>query len=100
MTAYSEAEVRLAALAALNTSPTGTLTTTELKDKLVNFMNPDGSDATQLQNRNDIAFTQKVRNLVSHRNSPSSLMSKGLASYDDTTSSLTITLSGKSKCSI
>ncbi len=44
----------------------GTITTSELKEKLRLIMNPSGNDLDILQGRNDDKFSQKVRNLKAH----------------------------------
>lgn len=100
MEEYTEAEVRLATLVALNASATGTLTTTQLIESLAAFMNPRGTDANIARGRNDTYFTQKVRNLISHRDSSTSLMSRDLVVYDAPNETLTITDTGRDMCSI
>ena len=45
----------------------GQTTTSELINDLSLFFNPSGEDAELLSGRNDTKFSQKVRNLVSHR---------------------------------
>lgn len=97
---YTEGEIRLATLVALNASVTGTLTTTELIGALSAFMNPRGTDAQIARDRNDTYFSQKVRNLISHRNSATSLMSRDLVVYDAAAETLTITVAGQDACSI
>ena len=47
----------------------GTATTSDLIRKLTRIFNPIGEDAEILAGRNDTKFSQKVRNLVSHRSS-------------------------------
>jgi hypothetical protein len=44
----------------------GSLSTTDLIDKLRTLLNPNGDDLKKLKNRNDDSFSQKVRNLKSH----------------------------------
>lgn len=100
MEEYTEAEIRLATLVALNASTTGTLTTTQLIENLAAFMNPRGTDANIAQGRNDTYFTQKVRNLVSHRDASTSLMSKDFVVYNAAQETLTITDIGRDMCAI
>ena len=88
--AISESEIRGAALAVLAHAPNQTLTTTELIDILTRLMKPTGKDAKIATGRNDTYFSQKVRNLVSHRNSASGLSARGLASYDPANESWTL----------
>lgn len=61
-----EADLIIPALNVMNTSPNGTISTTDLITTLTNSMNPTGEDLDILENRNDTKFSQKVRNLKSH----------------------------------
>jgi hypothetical protein len=65
MSQYSEAAILSAAIKILEES--GELTTTELKQALMDEMNPTGDDLLINQNRKDTKFEQKVRNMISHR---------------------------------
>ena len=47
----------------------GAISTTDLIKELTAVFNPTGEDATILSGRNDTKFSQKVRNLKSHRDS-------------------------------
>lgn len=82
MSAITEAEVRAAAIKALSQAKSGFLTTTELIEILEVHLKPTGVDAEFLDNRSDTYFSQKVRNLVSHRNQGTGLEARGLAQYD------------------
>lgn len=93
--AIREAEVRAAVLAALAESKTGTLTTTELIEILTERMKPEGKDAEIALNRDDTYFSQKVRNVVSHRDQGTGLSTRGLAEYDAESESWTITGEGR-----
>ena len=66
MSRISEADLIIPALNAMNASPNGTITTTDLITVLTNSMSPTGEDLNILENRNDTKFSQKVRNLKSH----------------------------------
>lgn len=91
MSNYSESELVLPTLELLAASPSG-LTTSELIAKLTDRFNPDGPDAEILANRQDTHFSQKVRNLVSHRT-----MQRGdLWSYDEGDGIHRITAAGRS----
>ena len=89
MTQYSERELVLPALALLDGSPAG-LTTSDLIRELTVIMEPDGPDGEILAGRNDTYFSQKVRNLVSHR----TLEGPGLETYDPARQHHSITLAG------
>lgn len=92
---YSEAEIRIEALRELAGAPDGQLTTTELIEKLENRLNPTGKDAEIADGRGDTYFSQKVRNLVSHRNQGTGLVARELARYDADTESWTISDLGR-----
>ena len=76
MTEYSEQELVLPTLELLHHRPGG-LTTTDLIELLTERLNPDGHDMEILAGRQDTHFSQKVRNLVSHR----TLQRQGLVDY-------------------
>jgi hypothetical protein len=87
---YSESDLVMPALDYLAGNPGG-LTTTDLIDRLTAALDPDGADAEILANRQDTHFSQKVRNLVSHR----TLVNQGWATYDEGTGISTITPAGR-----
>lgn len=90
MTEYSERELVLPTLALLDRNGAG-LTTTELIRELMGILRPDGHDSEVLTGRNDTFFSQKVRNLVSHR----TLDGPGLETYDPTRQHHSITPAGR-----
>ena len=90
MTQYSEHELVLPALALLDRYEAG-LTTSDLIRELTTILKPDGSDADILAGRNDTYFSQKVRNLVSHR----TLAEPGFETYDATRQHHSITPAGR-----
>ena len=94
---YTEADIRIAALKALAAEPNGRLTTTELIEKLESELSPTGNDAEILAGRSDTYFSQKVRNLVSHRNQSTGLSARGLATYNADDESWTITPNGRNE---
>lgn len=79
--AISEAEIRFVTLQLLARSQSGFLTTSDLIDALEAHFSPVGKDAQLAPERNDTYFSQKVRNLVSHRNTSTSLEANGYAAY-------------------
>jgi hypothetical protein len=91
----TESEVRASALAQLAKSPSGRLTTSQLIDCLTDRMSPTGHDAEFAPNRGDTYFSQKVRNLVSHRDIGTGLQARGLAVYNSEDESWTITDDGR-----
>lgn len=72
----------------------GTISMTNLIDEMIAEFDPSGEDAEILDGRHDSKFSQKVRNLVSHRESPSSMFSQGYAIYHKDGESIEITKSG------
>ena len=91
MAVFSEAELILPSLYMLDLSG-GFIKTSDLIVNLTQRLNPTGKDATLIAGRNDTHFSQKVRNLVSHR----TLDTLGLADYIPAQSGLQITAKGKS----
>ena len=76
-----ESELIHPALEIAAKSPRGEVETKVLITELTNRFKPKGTDAEILDGRSDTYFSQKVRNLVSHRKQPSSMFAKGLAEY-------------------
>lgn len=79
----------------LSRESSGFLTTSQLIDKLNSHFRPTGRDANILTNRSDTYFSQKVRNMVSHRSSSTSLQRRGLAVYDKQLGGWKITDAGR-----
>ena len=90
-----EEEIRNAALDELDKSSTGSISTSELIEILTLRFGPSGKDAQIADNRNDTNFSQKVRNLVSHKDENTGLQSRGLADYDENAEGWTITNAGR-----
>ena len=93
--AVKEADLRIAALQLLAGAPGGFIATEKLIPALEDIFQPEGIDAAVLDGRSDTHFSQKVRNLVSHRNQPSGLVGKGYATYNETLEGLQITDAGR-----
>lgn len=91
----TEGQIRNAALRALAATPTGFLTTEQLISTLEMHFLPTGTDAEILNGRSDTHFSQKVRNLVSHREQSTSLEARGLATYDAIREGWQITVVGR-----
>lgn len=94
MVRVSESQLIVPALQAAAAAPGGKITTTKLIEVLTEKFQPTGKDAQIIEGRNDDYFSQKVRNLVSHRASPSSMFAKGLAEYLPPSESIKITPEG------
>jgi hypothetical protein len=78
----SERELVLPTLRLLEHHNPGWLDTPVLISKLTELFSPSGQDAQILEGRNDSYFSQKVRNMISHRDQPSSFIHQGLARYE------------------
>jgi len=91
----SESEIRIAALEILAESPNGFMATADLIPALEEYFEPDGRDTEIIEGRADTYFSQKVRNLISHRESASGLTSTGYAIYDSRRRGLSITDAGR-----
>jgi hypothetical protein len=72
----------------------GEITMTQLIEELTEEFEPSGVDAEILEGRNDSHFSQKVRNLVSHRETGTSMFTKGYAEYHAPSESIRITDAG------
>ena len=96
MARIRERDLIIPALKAAAASPGGTITTTQLIEVLTDEFQPDGLDAEILEGRQDTHFSQKVRNLVSHRESGTSMFTKGYATYHPENESIRITDNGRS----
>lgn len=93
--AIHEADLAVPALRLMAETADGCLTTTRLINALERIFNPTGKDAEIIPDRSDTYFSQKVRNLVSHRTSSSSFIANGYATYQRETG-LCITDKGRS----
>jgi len=92
---YKEEIIRNEAMKELSHAPGQTLTTSELISRLSKRLAPTGRESEIAINRSDTYFSQKVRNLVSHRNQSTGLQARGLADYDSIDESWTLTKLGR-----
>lgn len=63
----SESELVIPALVIMAGEKNGEITTSMLIEKLTNIFDPSGEDLEILNGRSDTKFSQKVRNLKSHK---------------------------------
>lgn len=91
----SERDLIGPALDFLDEKPDGFMTTSDLIAALEQRFMPEGEDAVILENRSDTRFTQIVRNMISHRKSPTNLIGAGYAEYDKVRRGLRITDKGR-----
>lgn len=78
----SERELILPTLRLLDQNERGWTATRDLISQLTELFSPSGQDAVVLERRSDTYFSQKVRNMISHRHQPSSFINRGLALYE------------------
>jgi hypothetical protein len=76
-----ERDLIIPALRAAAARPGGYISTSDLIQVLEDEFQPEGRDAEILDGRHDSHFSQKVRNLVSHRESSTSMFKKAYAEY-------------------
>lgn len=79
MPRISEDQLILPALYLMDISPDKSITTTAIKEALIDIFKPTGADNEIIEGRNDTFFTQKVRNLKSH----DTLENLGYATYSE-----------------
>jgi hypothetical protein len=89
----SEPDLTLPTLRLLSLAPGGFLTTAQLIAALTEEFKPTGRDAEIIDNRHDTHFSQKVRNMISHRQH--NFISEGLADYQESPGGLAITSAGR-----
>lgn len=90
-----ERDLVIPALRAAAGRPGGEITTTQLIADLTDEFQPEGTDAQLLDGRNDTHFSQKVRNLISHRDATTSMFACGYAAYIAPSESIRITDAGR-----
>ena len=93
--AITEAQIRNATLPLLAQSPNGFLSTSDLIAALEGILRPTGKDAEIVPGRSDTYFSQKVRNMVCHREGSTSLQTQGYVIYDEVREGLEITDVGR-----
>ena len=82
-------------LTLLDDSPDGFMKTADLIKALEMMFELKGEDAAILAHRSDTRFSQIVRNVVSHKASPTNLIGMGCADYDKAKRGLRITTKGR-----
>lgn len=78
MTSYTESELYVPAMIIMASRLDGLISTSSLIEELESAMKPTGHDAEILNNRGDTHFSQLVRNIKSHKDSPSNPIHDGL----------------------
>ena len=90
-----ESDLVIPALRLMSERADGFISTSDLINELEAIFNPTGRNAEIIEGRADTFFSQKVRNLVSHRNSENSFIKNGYAEYDPDNEGLRITDAGQ-----
>ena len=90
-----ESQLAIPALQAAAERADGYISTSDLIRELEGYFDPSGEDAELIEGRQDTKFSQKVRNLVSHRGSSTSIFTKGYAEYDAVGEGIMITTAGR-----
>jgi hypothetical protein len=78
----SERELVVPTLRLLDEVNSGWMATCDIIAHLTELFTPSGQDIHLLEAQGDTYFSQKVRNIISHRDQPSSFIHKGLARYE------------------
>lgn len=89
-----EKDLMIPAMRAALEKPNNSITTIELIEELSSYFQPKGEDADLLNDRKDSKFSQKVRNLISHRTSPKGMYERGYATYHKETETTVLTSNG------
>jgi hypothetical protein len=76
-----ESDLVVPALWIASMRPNREISTTELIIELSEWFEPDGEDLEILDGRHDTKFSQKVRNLVSHREGKNTMFALGYVEY-------------------
>jgi len=77
----SEVDLVIPALRLASAAPDGRISTTDLIKELTDIFQPAGKDDEIIPGRNDTYFSQKVRNLISHKDDATSFIANGYANY-------------------
>lgn len=90
-----ESDLVVPALRFMSERKDGFITTTELIAELEALFNPAGRDAEIIEGRSDTYFSQKVRNLISHKKASNNFIANGYAVHDTKRRGLRITDEGR-----
>ncbi len=90
-----ERDTYVPVLELLDDQTDGLMKTADLIRALEMRFDPRGQDAEILAGRSDTRFSQIVRNVISHRESPTNLIGAGWAEYDRAKRGLRITTAGR-----
>ena len=77
----SEVDLVIPALRLAAQRADGKISTSELIEELTEIFQPAGKDAEIITGRKDTYFSQKVRNLISHKEGANSFIANGYAEY-------------------
>ena len=81
LSGVSEVDMIVPAVRIAASRPGAKISTSELIKELMALFKPTGTDLNILKDRKDTHFSQKVRNLVSHKAGPTNLIGLGYAQH-------------------
>ena len=90
----TKSELTIPTLRILEDAAPNWVTISELITRLTDLFTPTGTSATMIPGRTDTYFSQKVRNMISHRDNGTSFIKNGLAEYSGAVRGLRITKLG------
>ena len=93
--AITESQLYVPLLQMLSKAPSGFMLTSTIIEELERLFQPAGVDAAILKNRSDTHFSQKVRNIISHKSTPGNPIHDGLVVYHSHKHGLEITDAGR-----
>lgn len=91
ITTISEKDLYKPTLELLADTDDGFLTTSEIISKLEQKFNPSGHDSDIIDGRNDSFFSQKVRNIISHKDTSGNIIFEGWVEHDTVRHGLQLT---------
>ncbi len=90
----TKSELTIPTLRILEDAAPNWVTTSELIAKLTDLFTPAGSSTTTIPRRTDTYFSQRVRDMIAHRDNSTSFIKNGLAEYREIMRGLRITKLG------
>lgn len=93
--AITESQLYIPLLQMLSGASGGFMLTSRIIEELERLFQPAGVDAEILKNRSDTHFSQKVRNIISHKTTPGNPIHDGLVIYHSHKHGLEITAAGR-----
>jgi hypothetical protein len=89
-----ESDLVMPALRLAASRKNGFIETSDLISELTELFNPTGRDAEIIPGRSDTFFSQKVRNLISHKKDENNFIAQGYAEHDTERRGIRVTAAG------